>query len=76
VEVIDERIMESLGDLELPEKTVEYVTAALKNSLESKRSNEDKARDQLFMQKEALSKRMDALYEDKLDGNITQDFYE
>ena len=75
-EVIDERIMESLRDLELPEKTVEYVTAALKKSLESKRSNEDRARDQLLLQKEALSKRMDALYEDKLDGNITQDFYE
>jgi site-specific DNA recombinase len=74
--LIHRQIAESLKTIELPQKTIEYVTEALKQSLEVKRSTADKERELLVEQKALLEKRLDRLYEDKLDENISEDFYQ
>lgn len=73
---IHEEIMEGLAGLQVPENAVEYVTEALKQSLQFKRNTEDKTRKALENEKKRLEKNMDALYEDKLDGTITKEYYE
>lgn len=56
---IHKQIVDSLETFEIPKKTAEYVTEALKDSLKVKRSTEDKARELLVEQKALLEKRLD-----------------
>ncbi len=72
---LHKQIAESLKVLEIPTKTIAYVTEALKQSLNTKRKTEDKATELLEEQKKLLEKRLDRLYEDKLDEKISEEFY-
>lgn len=72
---IEKQVIEALEGLRLPQKTIEYVSLGLKQSLNLKRNTEDKIHDKLVEEKALYRKRLDALYEDKLDGNIDNDFY-
>ena len=73
---IDKQIIEILGNLEVPQNAISYITEGLKQSLYLKRDTEDKIREKSEMEKRKLQKRLDALYEDKLDNNISQEFYD
>ncbi|MBU0660933.1 recombinase zinc beta ribbon domain-containing protein [Patescibacteria group bacterium] len=72
---INEQIEQALKDIELPKDTVDYITEALKDSLDIKRDTTDRERKRLEDRKIKLMTRLDRLYEDKLDNNITEDFY-
>lgn len=79
--VKEETILESVGELlrplsELSENGVAYVTAALKQSLETKRGWHDRAYESLLADKTRLKKRLDRMYEDRLDGKVTEAFYD
>jgi len=73
---IHKQLGESLKIFEkMPPETIDYVTAGLKQSLAFKRTTVDKTRRTWEEEKQRLEERLDALYEDKLDGNISKDFY-
>ena len=72
---IDDQILQVLKDIELPKDTVDYITASLKSSLVVKRNTTDRERQRLQDQKDKLLARLDRLYEDKLDAEITDEFY-
>ena len=73
---LEAQIVKALENIKLPSTTVEYVTQALKGSLETKRSTSDRERKRLEDQKSKLLVRLDRLYEDKLDQEIDQAFYD
>ena len=73
---LDEQIIDYLNVLKIPRKVISYITEDLKQSLTLKRGTEDRVRDKLTDEKEKIEKRMDALYEDKLDNIINKDFYD
>ena len=54
---------------------MDYITASLKSSLVVKRNTTDRERQRLQDQKDKLLARLDRLYEDKLDAEITDEFY-
>lgn len=73
---LDKQISSSLDNLQIPDATVAYITEALKNSLNLKRNTAEKTKEQLEAQKIKLEKRLDILYEDRLDSEITKKFYD
>lgn len=73
--VIEKAFMEQLAIFEYSDEMIDYVTEGLKRSLDDKRVYENKRHDSLAMEKAKLRRRMDAMYEDKLDGNISEDRY-
>lgn len=72
---LDEQIIDYLNVFKIPHKVISYITEDLKQSLSFKRRTEDKFRDKLENEKKRIEKRIDALYEDKLDNVISKDFY-
>lgn len=75
-EEIDSAAYTMLNVLKLGDTGFRYVTAALKKSFEEKRAWSTKAFDALVNEQSMLRKRMEVMYEDRLDGKITTDFYE
>ncbi len=75
-ETIDERFDKLTNILKISDAGVAFVTAALKQSLSQKREGEDKAFESLVADQTRLKKRIDALYEDRLDKKITESFYD
>ena len=74
--VIEKQIASSLHGLEMPQEAVSYVALGLKTSLTTKRATADKIKRNFEEEKKLLEERLDSLYEDKLDGNISKEFYE
>lgn len=75
--LIHEQVTSSLHDLGgIPQQAVLYVASRLKCSLTAKRVTEDKIKREYEEEKRVLEERLDSLYEDKLDGEISKDFYE
>lgn len=74
-EDLEEQIVEALDGLKMPQEAVDYVAEGLKQSLYLKRNTEDKTRQKLEEEKSKLQNRLDRLYEDKLDGVVSQEFY-
>lgn len=74
--VIEAQIATSLQGLEMPQEAVSYVALGLKTSLTTKRATTDKIKQNFEEEKKLLEERLDSLYEDKLDGEISKDFYE
>ncbi|MFA7170026.1 MAG: recombinase family protein [Candidatus Paceibacterota bacterium] len=75
--IIDEEIANSLEVFNnIPEDTIAYITEGLKQSLALKRATVDKGMYLWEDEKRRLEERLDALYEDKLDGEITREFYQ
>lgn len=73
---LNNQIIEKLEGLKIPDATIDYVTDGLKQSLYLKRNTEDKKKQQLEERKAVLEKRIETLYEDKLDRKIVLSFYE
>lgn len=74
--VIETQIATTLQGLEMPQEAVSYVALGLKTSLITKRATADKTKNNFEEEKKILEDRLDSLYEDKLDGEISKDFYE
>ena len=73
---IDDEFAKKTELLKISETGVDFVTAALKQSLEEKRAWEDTAHNALVSEHMRLRKRMDTMYEDKLDKKISEADYE
>ncbi|PIW37274.1 MAG: hypothetical protein COW24_01050 [Candidatus Kerfeldbacteria bacterium CG15_BIG_FIL_POST_REV_8_21_14_020_45_12] len=65
-----------LNILKLGDTGMQYVTAALKSSLDEKREWSDKKFEALIKEQTTLKERMDKMYEDRLDGKINDNFYD
>ncbi len=75
-EEIGKRFDKLTNILKISDAGVAFVTAALKQSLSQKREGEDMAFESLVADQTRLKKRIDALYEDRLDKKITESFYD
>lgn len=65
-----------MESLEISENGMKYVVAGLKKSLGEKREWHDTIYDELVKERSTVKNRLDHMYEDKLDGKITDDFFE
>lgn len=75
-ETINTRFDKLTNILKISEAGVAFVAAALKQSLSEKREGQDKAFEALIASEMRLKGRIDALYEDRLDKKITENFYD
>jgi site-specific DNA recombinase len=75
-ETLDERFEKVTKLLKISDAGMAFVTTGLKKSLSEKREWSDKAFDTLVEEQDCLRKRMDAMYEDRLDKKITDHDYE
>ncbi len=69
-------MLKTLGGLEMSSKGLEYVKAALKQSLGDKKQMHDKIYEGLLRERSTLKNRLERVYEDHLDDNITKEHYE
>jgi site-specific DNA recombinase len=73
--VLDRQVEKMLEGLKLPQRAIDYVTDGLKQSLELKRSTEGKTKELLSEEKLRLEGSLDTLYEDRLNGVISKNYY-
>ncbi|MFH1047830.1 MAG: recombinase family protein, partial [Patescibacteria group bacterium] len=73
--VIENAFREQLAIFDYPDEMIDYVTEGLRRSLHDKRAYEDNRRDNLTAEKTKLCRRLDTMYEDKLDGSIGEERY-
>ncbi len=66
----------AVQSISLSENGVAYVAAALKESLEEKRSWHDRVYQEMVSEKDRLKNRLDKMYEDHLDGKVSDPFYD
>ena len=62
--------------LKLSENGLQFVLAGLKQSLEVKRASHDTEFETMVREQSTLKNRLDRLYEDRLDGKVTDAFYD
>ena len=74
-ETLDEHAKELTQLLRLGDNGLAYMQAALKKSLSEKREWQDKSFNALVREQEQLKKRMDNMYEDRLDRKISEELY-
>lgn len=74
--ILNQHVMQLLGNIKLSDKGSEYVVAALKQSLGEKRATHDVVYQNLMRERSRLKARLDRMYEDRLDGKITEEFYD
>lgn len=70
------QVQDAVRNITIPQEAVTYVAQALKESLEMKRNTVDGHVEILKTEKTKHETRLDALYEDKLDHKIEEDFYQ
>ncbi len=75
-EDIAEQFGSAIRAIQLDEQVLEWIKVALKSSHESEESYHREALASLQEQYDKLQKQLDAIYLDKLDGEITREFYE
>jgi site-specific DNA recombinase len=75
-ETINVEARTKLDKLFLSENGLAYVTAGLKQSLDEKWTTHDKDSDMLVREHSMLNNRLDKMYEDKLDGRLSDEFYD
>ncbi len=76
-EELEKQILETLGSLEIKNKRItEWIRKALKESHSDEKEYHNNTITELNRQYALIQKRLDALYDDKLDGKITKEFYE
>lgn len=75
-ERVEEQLLPYLEQLSVKsERLVEWIKKALKESHADQIVYNSTARDELNKRYESIQKRLEALYDDKLDGKIPEDFY-
>jgi site-specific DNA recombinase len=75
-ESIAERLREPLKGLQVPPEVVSRIVAVLREDQRDAVRNVDAERSRLEVRLAGIRRRMDALYSDKLDGKIPEDFWE
>ena len=75
-ETLADRFSKLTKFLKISDAGVAFVSASLKHSLSEKREWADKAYDAITSEHERLRKRMDAMYEDRLDRRISEADYD
>ncbi len=75
-ETINIQARKLFDSVHLSENGLAYVVAGLKQSLEEKRSTHDKDYDMFVREHAMLKNRLDKMYEDKLDGRVSDEFYD
>ncbi len=73
--LLSEQLEKYLDRLNVPVEVADYIEQGLKESLEMKRATVDVERAGLEQKKQLFVDRLDALYEEKLDKKIGEDFY-
>ena len=74
-EVLEEQFAVLMAKLRFDENVYDIIVEALKDSFEVERHDHDEAMTHLHAESERLRKRLEAVYVDKLDGTVTDDFY-
>jgi site-specific DNA recombinase len=75
-EEIVERMGHILRDVSIPEEVAQTISASLQQAQVQMRSNTAQERIRLERELKALHSRMDAAYSDKLDGKISEEFWQ
>jgi hypothetical protein len=75
-EQISERLGQVLQDIALPEEVVQGIAATLHQAYAQMRNQTAQERARLERELAALHSRMDAAYEDKLNGQISAEFWQ
>ena len=73
---ISEKLAHVLRDVSIPEEVVQSISASLQRVHVQSRNDGMQARARLERELAALHVRMDAAYTDKLDGKITEEFWQ
>ena len=75
----EDRLEDLLGGLveqvRIDDETIEWIVAALKESHREERAYHDQQIEKLQADVRKLQARIDAVYEDKLDGKVSEDFW-
>jgi site-specific DNA recombinase len=66
----------ALNTIIIPTEIADWLTASLQETTTADERHHEEERDRLQAEIGRLQDRLDRMYEDKLDGTITQDFYE
>jgi site-specific DNA recombinase len=74
-EVLEEQFSGLLAKLRFDEEVYDLIVQALKDSFDVERHDHDEAVASLRAESDRLRKRLEAVYVDKLDGTVTDDFY-
>jgi site-specific DNA recombinase len=74
-EVLDEQFAKVIGGLQFDNEVIVWVRGALLDSFEVEKQFHQKAVSDLQAQYNRLQARLEKIYMDKLDGNITEDFW-
>lgn len=75
-EVLAEQFGEALKAITIENDVLEWVVTALKSSHEDEKKYHDEMITTLHQQYTKLQNRIDQMYIDKLDGNVTHEFYD
>jgi hypothetical protein len=75
-EILEEKFGELLKGLYFDDEVLEWVTEALRQSHEDEKRHHDEAIARLQAEYKKLQHRIDAMYEDKLDGRIDAAFFD
>ncbi len=74
---LEKQLQGLFGGLEVKDgRLVNWIRKALKESHSQEAEYHTKATSELKRQHDTLQKRLDALYDDKLDGKVTQEFFD
>ena len=73
---LDEALARSLRSLRLDEEVMAWLTTALRSSMHTQKANNTAAVARLQDQYDKLQRRIDAAYEDRLDGHIDAAFFD
>lgn len=73
---IEEQFMQAIKSLSFDDEVMAWIVQALKESNKDKEKFHEESMDRLHKEHKRLEQRLNAMYVDKLDGNISLDFYE
>ena len=74
-DVIEKQIISALDKIKIDEKQKNWIQSILSESYKKEQKYTKERLNSLIKQKELLSKRIETIYLDKLDGKITEDFW-
>ena len=73
---VDAQLVDEFGKLEIKNtRIVEWIRKALKESHKDEAAYHTSAINELYQKQKQLQHRLEKIYEDKLDGKITEEFY-
>jgi site-specific DNA recombinase len=75
-EELDRQFQQALGAIRIDEKVLNWILTALKESHGDEKKYHDESIARLQKQHQTLQNRLDAMYVDKLDGNVSHEFFD